>query len=531
VKADETRASPATPGGQLAAIVESAEDAIIGKRLDGMVTSWNKSAERIFGYRADEMVGQPIAVLAVPDTADEMSRILDAIRRGERIAHYETRRRRKDGRIIDVALTISPVRDATGRIVGASKIARDITETKRTAVALQQDEALLRSILATLPDGMVVIDEHGIVQSFSAGAERLFGYAAAEVCGRNISLLMPSPYRENHDGYLARYLATGERRIIGIGRVVTGRRKDGSVFSHELSVGEVRAGGRRLFVGFTHDLTQHQQTEKRVQELQSELSHVSRLTEMGQMASALAHEINQPLTAISNYLEVARRTLARADLPGAARIAGILDNASAQAVRAAEIIRRLRDFVRKGESERRPIQVGKLVEEASALALIGTRDSKAKIDLRVAPELPEIAADRVQVEQVIVNLMRNAIEAMQGAARQELTVSATPAAGGGVEISIADTGPGIAAEVAERLFQPFVTTKSDGMGIGLSICRAIVEAHGGTLIAEPNPAGGAVFRFVLPAASQPDFADLGTGGVTAVSTPSQPSPIKGEGFP
>jgi two-component system sensor kinase FixL len=311
----EGRAAPA--GNMLATIVESAEDAIIGKSLDGVVTSWNAAAERIFGYSAAEMVGRPIAVLATPENADEMSRILDAIRRGERIGHYETRRRRKDGRIIDIALTVSPIQDAAGRVVGASKIVRDITDAKRTEAALVEREALLRSILDTVPDAMVIIDERGIIQSFSTAAERIFGYAAAEVCGRNVDLLMPSPYRENHDAYLGRYLATGERRIIGLSRVVTGRRKDGSVFPHELWVGEVRQGNRRLFIGFAHDLTGQQQTQKRVEQLQAELTHVSRLTEMGQMASALAHEINQPLTAVAVYLEAARRMLAR-NMPGPA---------------------------------------------------------------------------------------------------------------------------------------------------------------------------------------------------------------------
>ena len=202
------------------------------------------------------------------------------------------------------------------------------------------------------------------------------------------------------------------------------------------------------------------------------------------MASALAHEINQPLTAVTNYLETARRVLARADAEAGARAAGILENASAQVVRSAEIVRRLRDFVRKGESEQRPEQIGRLVEEALALALTGVGVGRAKADLRIVPELPEIAVDRIQIQQVVVNLVRNAIDAMEGGARQELTVTAATADGGGVEISVADTGPGIAPEVADRLFQPFVTTKRDGMGVGLSICRAIVEAHGGVLIAE-----------------------------------------------
>ncbi|HEU0219037.1 MAG TPA: PAS domain S-box protein, partial [Stellaceae bacterium] len=338
----------------LAAIVESSEDAIVSKTLDGIVTSWNKAAERVFGYSAAEMVGQPIALLALPDTADEMPRILSAIRRGERVAHYETRRRRKDGKIIDVALTISPIRDAAGEVVGASKIARDITEARRTAAALSESEALLRSILDTVPDGMVVIDERGIVQSFSAAAERIFGYAPGEVCGRNVNLLMPSPYRENHDAYLARYRATGERRIIGLARVVTGRRKDGSVFPLQLSVGEVRDAGRRLYTGFVHDLTQRQETLKRVRDLQAELTHVSRLTEMGQMASGLAHEINQPLTAATNYLEAGRRLLDRGDAAAGARAAGILEHALAQVGRATQIIHRLREFVRKGDGERHP---------------------------------------------------------------------------------------------------------------------------------------------------------------------------------
>ena len=211
--------------GLLAAIVESSEDAIISETLEGIITSWNGAAERIFGYTAAEMIGQPITTLATPRSSDEIQYILEAIGRGERLEHYETERQRKDGQVIQVALTVSPIRDQAGRIIGASKISRDITEAKRANSALIENEALLRSILDTVPDGMVVIDEQGLIQSFSATAERMFGYAAAEVCGRNVSVLMPSPYRENHDAYITRFLTTGERRIIGLGRVVTGQRK------------------------------------------------------------------------------------------------------------------------------------------------------------------------------------------------------------------------------------------------------------------------------------------------------------------
>jgi two-component system, LuxR family, sensor kinase FixL len=309
---------------------------------------------------------------------------------------------------------------------------------------------------------------------------------------------MPPPYCENHDSYLAQYLATGERRIIGIGRVVTGRRRDGSVFPLELSVGEALLDGRRLFTGFLRDLTERQQTQQRVHELQQQLSHVSRLTEMGQMASALAHELNQPLAAATNYLELGRRLLARADGDATKRAGGAIEDAAAQVARATQIIRGLRDFFRKDGGERRILSVAPLIEEACALALIGVRNSGVSVRLEIAAELPQVVADRVQLQQVIVNLVRNAVEAMAPCERRELRVGALRNGAGVVEISVADTGPGIAPEIAERLFQPWVTTKPHGLGVGLSICRTIVETHGGTLWAEANTGGGTIFRFTLP---------------------------------
>jgi two-component system sensor kinase FixL len=487
------------PGaGLLAAIVASSEDAIISKTLDGVVTSWNGAAERIFGYTAEEMIGQPISILTAPGHADEMPLILDRIRRGERIERYETERRHKDGRIIDVSLTVSPVRDEAGRIIGASKIARDITEAKHAHAALLEREAHLRSILDTIPDGMVVIDERGIVQSLSTTAELMFGYSADEVCGRNVSMLMPTPYREHHDDFLARYLSTGERRIIGFGRVVAGQGKDGSTFPLELAVGEVRGTGHRLFTGFVRDLSERQRTERRLQELQSDLSHVSRLSEMGQMASALAHEVNQPLTAATNYVEAARLILASGDDVALDRLMTVIDNVSAQISRATQIIRRLRDFVKKGETAQRAEDVAQVIAEASALALIGARERGVKVELRSEMNLPSVLIDNIQIQQVIVNLMRNAIEAMEASERRELTIASELQGDARVWISIVDTGPGIAPEIADRLFQPFVTTKPQGMGVGLSICRSIIEDHGGKLAVEPNPAGGTIFRFSLP---------------------------------
>jgi two-component system sensor kinase FixL len=367
-------------------------------------------------------------------------------------------------------------------------------------------EAHVKSILDTVPEAMIVIDERGIMQSFSSAAERLFGYAAAEVIGQNVKLLMPSPYREGHDGYLERYLRTGERRIIGIGRVVVGERRDGSTFPMELAVGEMRSSNQRFFTGFIRDLTERQQTEARLQELQSELVHISRLTAMGEMASALAHELNQPLSAIANYMKGSRRLLENSTDDRSALLRDALDKAGDQALRAGQIIRRLRDFVARGESERRVENVKKLIEEASALALVGAKDQGVRVRFQFDPAVDLVLADKVQIQQVLLNLLRNAVEAMEGSEKRELIIS-TAADDDMVTISVADTGSGIAPEMASQLFQPFITNKRQGMGVGLSISRTIVEAHGGQIDVEPNPAGGTIFRFTLRAVTQEDFSD------------------------
>ena len=368
-------------------------------------------------------------------------------------------------------------------------------------------EAHLQSILDTVPDAMIVIDERGIVQSFSAAAERLFGHHAADMLGKNVKMLMPSPYREGHDGYLERYLRTGEKRIIGVGRVVVGERKDGSTFPMELSVGEMHSGDQRFFTGFVRDLTEGQETEARLQELQSELVHMSRLTSMGEMASTLAHELNQPLSAIANYLKGSRKQLESAPDERSTMIRDAMDKAADQALRAGEIIRRLRDFVARGESERRVESVKKLIEEASALALVGAKDLGVRVRFAFDPTIELVLADKVQVQQVLLNLIRNAIEAMEGSQNRDLVISTRAADEDMLAISVADTGHGIAPDMSPQLFQPFVTTKRHGMGVGLSISRTIVEAHGGQIDAEPNPGGGTVFCFTLRAVTNEEVGN------------------------
>jgi two-component system sensor kinase FixL len=350
----------------LTAVVDSLEEAIIGKDLGGRITSWNRVAEQMFGYRADEAIGQPITLVLPPERVAEDAAILDRIGRGLAVNRHESTRRHKDGTIVPILLAVTPVRDAAGRIIGAATVARDISEMIRDREALRASQA--------------------------------------------------------------------------------------------------------------------------------ELVHVSRLTELGQIASALAHEINQPLTAIGNYASGARRLLATGNATGAGTA---LQRIAEQAERGAQIVLRLRDFMRKRDTEKHPESLPAVIDEAWALAMVGQRNRPVRLTRLLAPEVGTVVLDRVQIEQVLFNLFRNAIEAMADAPRQELTVTTSRRDQNLAEVQVADTGPGLPETVQARLFQPFVTTKPNGLGIGLSICRGIVQAHGGTLTAEAGPDGGTVFRFTL----------------------------------
>jgi len=302
-------------------------------------------------------------------------------------------------------------------------------------------------------------------------------------------------------------MTTGERRIIGLGRTVTGMRKDGSIFPMELSVGEMHPGTGRFFTGFCRDLTERHRAEARIQEQQLELLHMARFTALGEMASTLAHEINQPLTAITNYLKGSRRLLEKSTDVNALMLREAIEKAAAQALRAGEVIRHLRDFVARGESERQVERLPKLIEEASSLALVGAKEIDVRVSYKLDPLAELVLTDRIQIQQVLLNLLRNAIEAMQDAPRRELQVMTVARDDGMAEVSVIDTGIGLSPEVSAQLFQPFVTTKKQGMGVGLSICRTIVESHGGHIWAEPIPTGGTAFRFTLRIVEKEEVAN------------------------
>lgn len=382
---------------------------------------------------------------------------------------------------------------------------RERTRSRATTQTVMQQEAHLQSILDTVPDATVVIDTNGLIESFNVAAVRQFGYTPDEVVGRNISMLMPSPYREQHDAYLGRYLATGEKRIIGKDRVVVGLRKDGSTFPMSLAVGETRTGGRRYFTGFIRDLTERQESEAQLQVAQTELARLARLNELGEMASTLAHELNQPLSAIANYVQGCKRLLARVEDKFAVQLRDALEETAKQALRAGNIIRHLREFVTRGDTEKHPEDVKKLVEEAGALALVGSRERGVKSTFIYDDDVGLVLADRVQIQQVLINLMRNAIEAMRDSPQRDLEVRVRNRDELMLEIEVADSGPGIAEDISPQLFTPFVTSKPGGMGIGLSISKRIVEAHGGEIEVGTSRLGGARFNFTLPKVEETDL--------------------------
>jgi len=361
-----------------------------------------------------------------------------------------------------------------------------------------------RAVIDNAHDAIISIDTNGQIDMFNRAAERIFGYGAEEVIGQNVNVLMPNPYHREHDGYLRNYRQTGKPKIIGTGREVEARRKDGTIFPIDLSIGEMH-GRSRGFIGVIRDITDRHRSDQHVRELTAELVHISRLSAMGQLSSSLAHELNQPLTAIMSYAEAARLLLDAGGEAGLPRVKVFLGKMAEQAERAGQIIRRLRNFVEKGPVERSQEELNKVVIEASNLATTGARVDGIRVEFDLAENLPVISIDKIQIQQVIVNLVRNAVEVLRNAEIRTLTIQ-TIGRPMYQEVVVRDTGPGIDPTIVEKLFTPFVTTKEDGMGIGLSISQSIIEAHGGRLWAEPNPGGGAVFRMQLPETQAKDAA-------------------------
>jgi two-component system sensor kinase FixL len=601
--------NPEDDGRMLAAIIDSSEDAIIAKNLEGIILSWNRGAERMYGYSAREAIGRRISFLIPSELRHEFDEILTRIRSDQRVAHLETRRLTKDGRELEISLTVSPIKDSAGQILGASTIARDITEQKRVEQALRGSEARWRAIVESAVDGIVVIDARGHVEAFNRAAERLFGYAAHEVVGRNVTMLMPPPYHDEHDGYLARYRATGVQKIIGIGREVTGLRKDGSAFPLHLSVGEVLIEGESRFTGILHDLTErvaleqalkgsearwraiiesavdgivvidargqvetfnraaerlfgyaadevvghnvnmlmpapyhdehdgylgryratgvqkiigigrevtglrkdgsefplhlsvgevfiegeskftgilHDLTE-RVQ-LETRLREQSALTRLGEMAAVVAHEVKNPLTGIRGAIQVIGGRL-----PAGSKDVQIIGDIIARIDALNDLMKDLLLFARPPQPRVAAVDVLSLLKNVRDLLRQDPALRGLRID--VTGDAIVLPADAELLKIVVQNLLLNGAHAMQGQGLIQVVVTS---ADGLCQIAIADEGPGIPAEVLDKLFTPFFTTKARGTGLGLSTARRFVEAHGGTLAIESPATGGTTATIRLP---------------------------------
>lgn len=602
---------------------------------NGRIIYFNPACEQVSGYARAEAFGRKLWDLLVPpgerDEAMAVFRVLVEERAARTLAcdwitKYRERRR------ISWSMTASWRADGSVEYVIGTGV--DMTDQLATEEALRSNRSLLQMIIGTSPDAVITIDSAGTIESFNAAAEQMFGYAAHEVVGRNVSYLMPEPYASGHDSYMARYLKTGERRIIGIGREVAAKRKDGTIFPIELAVGEVEFDQRKRFTGFIRDISRRRAAElgraesdrrlaealeglplgvilcdaegrvthinhemrrllaplggalrtganyerlvrqmveadvvatdalkreqwlrdrlaqiqspertqseircsdgswalamehktsngeivalrmditrlkvaesalraslERQRELQGEFHHVSRLSAMGEMAATLAHELNQPLTAVINYIQACRRLLQAGAPDSLPKVPELIGKAVDQAHRAGEIISHLRGFVTRGASERIRADVNAVVVEACELALVGAKAEGVDVSMDLADDLPLAMMDRVQIQQVIVNLVRNSIDALQDCERRSIAVRTRRAGSADVSIAVFDNGPGLDPKIAENLFQPFNTSKKNGMGIGLSVCRSIVQEHGGSIGAAAAVGGGVVFTVELP---------------------------------
>jgi two-component system sensor kinase FixL len=465
----------------LAALVESSEDAIIAKNLEGTILTWNAAAERMYGYTAQEMLGRSVGAIIPPDRPDELPEIMRRLTSGERVEQFETVRLAKDGRRVEISLTVSPIRDVSGAVVGASTIARDITLKNTRLRQLAESEERLRSIVEAAVDGIVVIDARGSIEGFNPGAERLFGYTAAEVFGKNIGILMPEPYRSEHDMYMRRYLETGEQRIIGIGREVSAMRKDGSLFPAHLSVGEMTLGGQRKFTGILHDLTSRVAMEERLREQAA-------LVRLGEMAAVIAHEVKNPLAAVRGAIQVIGKRLA-----AGSREAAVVTDIIARIDTLNQLVRDLLLFARPPQPH--PISVDVKDVLSATIELLLADDAHFGVRVVMAGDAPPISADVELLKIVFLNLLINSAQAMKGQGDIRIDVSTER---GMCRVVITDTGPGIPPEIRTRLFTPFVTTKARGTGLGLSTVKRLIEAHQGEIRVESPAGGGASLTVLLP---------------------------------
>lgn len=472
---------------------------------DAHIRRFTPAATRLFKLIASD-VGRPLGNITPrftdPDLLTDTARVLETLVPAQREVQAEDGcwyirqvlpYRSHTDRIEGTVITFS---DGAAEVLHEERLAR-----KKSERDLEESGGRLRGIVETAADGIITIDDESLIQTFNPAAERIFGYAAAEILGRNVSTLIPTSYGEEHSRHLGRYLETGEAKVIGIGREVVGRRKDGSTFPMELAVSEFHDGKGQRFTGIVRDITERKEAERGERQHQTELAHVLRLSTAGELAAGLAHEVSQPLAAIANDLE-ACATHVRAGKGGAPQLLELLQHAGAQALRAGEIVHRLRDLVQKKEPCLQVIDLCEVIRSVARYLEPETGRDGIRMQLDLETEALRVRADRIQIEQALINLIHNGIDALHEAktAQPEVRIRAARSGQGMAQVAVQDNGPGLSAGMAERMFEPLFTSKPHGLGMGLAICRSIVEAHQGRLWVEPPSSQGTTVCFALPLA-------------------------------
>lgn len=482
-------------------LIRAAVDGVILIDQRGLIEVFNPAAERIFGYAAADVRGRNITMLMPQSDASRHDRYLDhyhatGVRQIIGIGR-ELLGRRRNGEIFPMDLSVGEVANSEGRkYVG---FVRDLTQRKRMEDIIRAREDELREVVDNVPIGIFTAEIPGIIQAGNPALRRLLKYEASELAGMSfIHLLSGDDYRQLTAMVTDLTHGAGSERVAELRM----RRRDDVVLDVSLHIGLVaRADNAPLIVGIVIDRTEKVRSEEVARQAREHLAHVGRLTTLGEMASAIAHEINQPLTAIANHAQAARRLLSMPDVD-VETVKEACTQIAEQALRAGQVVRRIRAFVTKRESNKELADFNEIVRSVLDLAAGDAREAGVRVELRLVTPCPTVLVDSVQLQQVCLNLIRNAIDAMRETPREARLIEIESRVQDGQYLaSFDDRGPGITELARDRLFHPFFTTKPDGMGMGLSISQSIVAAHGGTLKYETNRHGGARFVIALPVAA------------------------------
>ena len=479
-------------------VMETVDTPIVVLDRNGRVVRFNDACQRLTGYALDEALDRKIwDFLLIDEEIGAVKAIFEKTCAESLPTHFTNYWKTREGRRRLIKWSNKVLKDGYGEVAYVLSTGIDITDIRSTQYALSESQNFLRSVINASPVAIVTADEDGAILSFSRAAEEVFGYKEAAIIGKDLDLFTSEPDQSPRHQYEKHHLGVGEHRMIGDKPFqITGLRENGEAFPAVLTLSEFQ-DGQRIFVGFVEDVTEQKATERRLAETQDQLQHAGRMGAMGEIATSIAHELNQPLTAAASLAGAVSLNLRKADCNACADALETLDDVVEEIRRASDIIRNMRDFVSKRKSSKTLHDVNKIIEDACAIALIGADAHSVKVATDYGEDVGETLLDRIQIQQVAVNLVRNAVDAMQHSPARRLTIS-TRRKGGCIEVSIADTGTGVSEDMKNRLFEPFATSKPDGMGIGLSISKSIIDAHQGEIRAMDNDSAGTVFTFTLP---------------------------------